>query len=391
VGRSKTERLIDIFFADDAPSAENMDQMRRWLVDPQNSEEKSAALYDKFTDMFRFDPAPTLAPEMWPELARRLGMNETVVKPTVDPLLLADRSIDAKAQTPTKPNAKTNTKSHANTRTTATTLRLRRIALRAAAVLVPVAIVLGATVWFNNGRQAAIQNTTIALTVPVTDTTQTFTLPDGSSIVLEPGGAASYDSATFDNNRVVTLAGDALFDVATLTAADGSKSRFTVETNHLTVNVLGTMFRLSNPRDNSSAATVSLYRGSVGVKVAPVPGSDPASDSATETVLEPGQRFVVNPVTGHHSTEAIPVAEMAVQGMVPPMRFDEASLAELTTALALNFEVQFTFGRGVNTSRGRYSADFEELSLDEILDLLSMIDTNLAFERSGDKVVVSKR
>ncbi len=389
-GRSKVEKLIDIMFSEAEVPEESMARMRWWLSGSENEEEKSAALYAKFIEKFKFNPEPVLAPALWPELARRLGLDETPVAASYDPL--ASRGSDAEmagvvteSMSETAQETLQSWESGAQTRQK---LFLRRTILRVAAVLAPVALVLGGVWWMlSRGPQSDI----VAIEVPE-GTTQTIDLPDGSRVEAEGGSTVSWDAKTFADNRAVALSGEALFDVAEATGNDGSRIPFTVETDDLAVNVLGTVFRLAeNSGADDSRAAVSLYEGSVGVKVAAYAGEGEPEAAPAETILARGERLKVNTATGELQTELIPASEMAEHGVIPLLRFEEATLGDLIVAFELNFEVEIEVAEGVDTAAGRYSADFEGTELDDVLKMLSRIDPGLSWQTDGDVISVRKR
>jgi ferric-dicitrate binding protein FerR (iron transport regulator) len=249
--------------------------------------------------------------------------------------------------------------------------------MRVAAVLVPVALVVGTVVWLTDRGT----ETTLVEVVAAADSIHTFILPDGSRIELDPGGVVTYDGAAFGDRRLVTLAGNALFEIASLIDDNGRRAGFTVETDHLTVDVLGTVFRLESGADNAKSAEVSLYSGSVEV----------TSGDDVGNILVPGQRLVVNIVTGEQTTELIPASEMVTQGVTPQLRFDEATLGDLVLSLEMNHGVKFIMAGGIDPARGKYSANFEDLTLDRVLGMLSQIEPSLAFERDGEVVSITRK
>jgi ferric-dicitrate binding protein FerR (iron transport regulator) len=199
----------------------------------------------------------------------------------------------------------------------------------------------------------------------------------------------SYDGKTFAADRIVNLSGDALFEVESISGADGERVPFVVRTTHLSVDVLGTVFRLEE--QTGGAAEVSLYHGSVEVAIGSQTDATAAAGASPATILIPGQRLVLNTLTGEHETELIPASEMAAQGAMPILRFDEATLADIVMALEMNHGVHFTLTGGVDPGRGKISANFEGLGLDTVLGIISRIDPAISFERNGNEVIVKNR
>ena len=391
-GRSKVERLVDIMFSDAEVPAESMEKMRWWLSDPDAADEKSDALYEKFRETFRFNSEPVLAPQMWPELARRLGIDEAPVIATLDPLEVgmaalgqpgqtaqevsepaAEQKTEQKPQhTQTHPETKTQTERQTQRRK----LSFRRIAPRVAAVLLPVAVVIGVAVWLSGGPESNL----VEVSVPA-GSTRTVTLPDGSRVEAASGTTISYDSETFADNRLVTLTGEALFDVVAATDENGARVPFTVEADNLTVNVLGTIFRLVDGIEGVDTAAVSLYRGNVEVAI--------ENDAEPERLFA-GERLRVDTRTGDHGTELIPASEMAFQGVMPLLRFEGATLGDLLLALELNHDVAITLDEGIDPSQGSYTADFEGMELDGVLRRV-LDGTGLTHRIDGRNVLVTRQ
>lgn len=80
-------------------------------------------------------------------------------------------------------------------------------------------------------------------------------LPDGSLIWLRPGSELSYDKEVFDTERVVTLKGEACFDIR-----HNQHNPFVVKTGLINVKVLGTIFNL---KTTANSAETTLIRGLV--------------------------------------------------------------------------------------------------------------------------------
>ena len=85
--------------------------------------------------------------------------------------------------------------------------------------------------------------------------TETFTLPDGSEVVLNSGSTVRYKPAKWNNNRNLKLDGEAYFKVA-------KGQKFSVETNAGTITVLGTQFNVKN---REQYFEVSCFEGKVQV------------------------------------------------------------------------------------------------------------------------------
>ncbi len=81
------------------------------------------------------------------------------------------------------------------------------------------------------------------------------TLPDGSEMIMNAKSEAIFDKKNWDNNRLVTLDGEAYFKVK-------KGSKFTVTTKNGDVSVLGTQF---NVHSQNSFFEVHCFEGKVSV------------------------------------------------------------------------------------------------------------------------------
>lgn len=105
--------------------------------------------------------------------------------------------------------------------------------------------------------------------------TETLVLPDASQVVLNENSEITYRPTSWEENRSLSLTGEAYFDVA-------KGSTFTVETSHGTVAVLGTQF---NVKATDDSFTVSCYEGLVAVSHKGITRKVPSGQSV---VLEQG-------------------------------------------------------------------------------------------------------
>ena len=150
-----------------------------------------------------------------------------------------------------------------------------RMPARIAAVLVAVMTLGGAAVWLTSRQTAVVVPEHPVMVEVAVEKGGDIILPDGS--VVRPVGDSRVTVAeNFNENRHVTLSGEAFFSVA-----HNLDSPFTVETEHLTLTVLGTEFNLKDfPEDNETV--VSLVSGSVKID----------KSSRESVVLAPMERMV---------------------------------------------------------------------------------------------------
>lgn len=100
--------------------------------------------------------------------------------------------------------------------------------------------------------------------------TQSLTLPDGSTVILNASSSLSYSEEEWESNRSLNLQGEAYFKVT-------SGDKFTIQTNLGSVSVLGTEFNVKSRKNVFNAA---CFEGSISVK-----------SSQITKLLEPGQNI----------------------------------------------------------------------------------------------------
>jgi ferric-dicitrate binding protein FerR (iron transport regulator) len=99
---------------------------------------------------------------------------------------------------------------------------------------------------------------------------KTVLLPDSSVVVLNAGSKLSYQSDLRSSaNREVWLEGEGFFEIKKI-SSKGESHRFTVHSNKLNVEVLGTSF---NIRKRGDLTNVTLNTGKIKIDVDNIPGS----------------------------------------------------------------------------------------------------------------------
>lgn len=117
----------------------------------------------------------------------------------------------------------------------------------------------------------------------VKENTRMLTLPDGSTVRLDPGSRLYYPEnlATANNHREVFLEGGAFFDVTR-----NATHPFYVYTKNITTKVLGTSFRVT-ASDDGGHTTVAVSSGKVSVYR--------KNDPSAGILLMPNQQIVYDP------------------------------------------------------------------------------------------------
>ena len=170
-------------------------------------------------------------------------------------------------------------------------LRIRRVILRSAAVIIPILLILGSYFYLN-------QDVQMIEVVTAGNQQKQCTLADGTTIVLNSCTKITYPSKFKDTIRMVTLEGEAYFSVT----SDAAKP-FIVKTNNLSVRVIGTKFNISAyPRNDRAIATVNSGKILVDIQ---------SGKRDSKYILKPNQEIVfnkidksvlINTVTGENSS-----------------------------------------------------------------------------------------
>lgn len=107
-------------------------------------------------------------------------------------------------------------------------------------------------------------------------------LSDGSVVWLNANSSISYFKHFSDSVRIITMEGEAFFEVA-----KDSLNPFIVRTNGITVEVLGTQFNV-NSRNSEEEVTVALLEGVVKVF------TDNKNNASNASIIFPGEGIIIS-------------------------------------------------------------------------------------------------
>lgn len=264
----------------------------------------------------------------------------------------------------------------------------------AAAVLL---LVAGLGVWFLNQltQPASIlaEQTTPArwqLTHQTNQTTapQRLSLPDGSTLTLQPGSSVSYYQPFGQSSRDISMSGDVLYKVAKDPAHP-----FTVLTNGITTTALGTQFRVQTTANHR--VSIRLLEGRVVVRATPASGL-----TMTDTYLRPGQELNVDTesakltVTASHPapTSAAVISRPVVvpaRPNPPGLVFNKESLETVLNRVSQRYNVPIDVNpadvQGLSFS-GSFAAND---SVTVVLNAVCLTN-NLSFTQESGRVVVRR-
>lgn len=183
---------------------------------------------------------------------------------------------------------------------------------------------------------------------------KTVTLSDGTKVWLNSSSLLIASEPFIGGKREVTLFGEAYFEVA-----PNAEKPFIVETMNLKTKVLGTHFNVvAFPTDDIHE--ISLYEGKVQLN---------SNNNNNTAILSPGDRAYYDTNTGKMKLVHTDLGKPA-QWRDGILRFYNEDLFSISKKLERHFQTRIFVADSV-TGSFKYSGEFEEESLERILELLS--------------------
>ena len=165
------------------------------------------------------------------------------------------------------------------------------------------------------------------------DTAERYTLPDGSSVTLEPNSNLKFSPIFNQSMREVQLEGEGFFEVI-----PSKDKQFLVYANDITTRVLGTSFTVRSFREDKHV-TVAVRTGKVSV-------------FAKSSTSKPTQEIILTPNQEVTYDRRVQVAARRIvekpQPIVSPkeierLRFEEAPLQEILEAIEKVYGVNIEY------------------------------------------------
>lgn len=239
---------------------------------------------------------------------------------------------------------------------------------RVAAVIVPLLIIAGGLFYYLPYFSG---NNMIEISAAYGEQKHLF-LPDSSEIWLNAGSSISYPKAFSKDERLVNLNGEAYFSVKRNT-----QKPFIVETQQLSVKVLGTRFNVkAYPSDPQ--ITTTLTSGKVEV----------STSSHRPQTLKPNEQLTYN-----IHTSAIHISEVnatdAESWITGQLVFTNANYEEIFRTLERRYNVVIDNKAKTSASK-RYTVKFRKGEpIDKVLDILADI-IGFHYQQDGNKIVITK-
>lgn len=256
-----------------------------------------------------------------------------------------------------------------------------------------VALLVAATFLFRGHHAARMKEQPVTATVTRVTVKngeqKQLTLEDGTKIWLNGGSALSWGSGFGSSNRQVRLEGEGFFEVAKDAALP-----FTVETEKVTITVLGTSFNVKDYGNEDNVQT-TLISGSIQVSL--------NNDASKKILLSPREKLTV--MKGQVQRQAAGVAvnplKYKVQALVPLSPTDSNEISETAWMGDKIAFVDEPFGEVAKKMEHRYNVHiffknaalkkvvmrgvFEKESVQKALKILQMI-TPFRYDQAGDSI-----
>lgn len=217
------------------------------------------------------------------------------------------------------------------------------------------------------------KNEEITVSVAKSETVRIVTLPDGSKVWINQNSTLKYPRNFSKDQRHVSLSGEAYFEVS-----KDRKRPFYVNTEALTVRVLGTTFNLKCLPGSNTAET-SLIEGEVEVK---------GKQDEGQIVLAAGQKAELNRTTKRLHVKQVDTRLDAVwhNDLIP---FAKASIFEIAGALERFYNVKIILSPEIDTQKTYSGVIPRKESIESVLNALKN-SIPIQYKISGNNIYIQQ-
>lgn len=299
------------------------ERVQKWLIKEDNTEEKEQASLEYWDELESIENSDTYT--ALDRVNKRIGYNK---------------------QTPTIPLYK----------------KISRIA----AILLPLFILAGGYLYYQSTR-----NNLIEINIAYGENKHFF-LPDSSEIWLNAGTTIKYPKQFKGDKRTVYLNGEAYFSVKR-----DEKKPFIVQTENISVKVLGTKFNVKAYSDDEKVTT-TLTSGKVEVNT-----------NKESNILRPNEQLTFN-----RNTSIVSIVEISPNEtnswLSGQFVFNDSSLKEILLALERRFNISITNNTGISASK-LYTIKFlRNETPEEILNILQEV-VGFSYQKDENGIVLTKK
>ncbi|ALL04571.1 hypothetical protein AQ505_03115 [Pedobacter sp. PACM 27299] len=209
----------------------------------------------------------------------------------------------------------------------------------------------------------------------VTSSRRQIQLPDGTKVWLSPHSKLTYPVAFEGAHRLVSLDGEAFFEVA-----HDTQHPFIIKSGQVSTRVLGTSFSLSAYADQEDI-NVTLVTGKVAV-------SFDANGKTTEAIITANQRVSVNKKEEKMSTINFPDAKDLLDRRIGLFDYKGTPLSEVAEDLEMQYQVQISLAPELQNHRFYGHLNMNTDLVQTLKKLCTVMETN--WEKNGGQYVITK-
>ena len=209
------------------------------------------------------------------------------------------------------------------------------------------------------------------------------TLPDGSTVWLQPNASLRVPRVFTAHARRVTMNGECFFEIT-----KNPKRPFIITSAHIITKVWGTSFKVVD-YDKSTGAMVKVLSGKVSVsKKDPSKPLADAGITGEDIMLAPQQKVTYTEATKVLLTDrTADMTDMSLWNRVD-FTFDAVKLSSIAAALSERFNVEIIFA-DAHLKDKVMTADLSGLNLPEVLDVLKA-SMKINYDIKGNQVTLKK-
>ena len=216
---------------------------------------------------------------------------------------------------------------------------------------------------------------------------QSLSLPDGTTILLQPGSKLSYRPDFSGPKREVYLSGEGFFDVV-----KNPQKPFFVYAEQVVTKVLGTSFSVkANPGADQvqvlvKTGRVSVYANRQSTAEHKVETTEPAN----EIVLKPNQKVIFMARENQFARSLVETPELLPEANVKPdFTFKATPIKEVFKELEIAYGIELIFDE--DTMRNCYlTGSFTDETLYEKLDLITRT-LNASYRQVDGQIVITSQ
>jgi ferric-dicitrate binding protein FerR (iron transport regulator) len=305
-------------------SAETEERVQRWIIRKEKSEEKKQASLDYWDSLEQYSDGQTLS--ALERVNKRIGYSQ---KQTVEISFYK---------------------------------RLSRIA----AVLIPLFLIAGGYLYYQSTK-----NNLIEISVAYEEEKHLF-LPDSSEIWINAGSTVRFPKEFKEDKRIVELDGEAYFSIRR-----NESNPFIVNTNNLSVKVLGTQFNIK-AYANEERITTTLISGKVEIRA-----------NNISQILKSNEQLTFNRST--LAMEIVNVNSDEINSWISgQLVFNDSSLKEILLSLERRFDMSITNNTAIPASK-LYTVKFlRNETLEEILNILQEV-VGFNYVKQENNIILNKK